>query len=244
MDDIVIVTGSNGDIGRAISEQLMERGCRVVGVDLRNEGCRQWETLIFDLEELSQKDAEAKLGNLIQNQIKGGQIIGLVNNAALQIVKPWIELESDDVIRSLIVNSVAPFVLSKFACRHMPDKRGVIVNIGSIHSRLTKPGFVAYATSKAALEGLTRSMAVELGSRIRVGAIFPAAIETQMLKAGLAHEPESYAKLSSYHPTGKIGNVDEVACLVSALIRNSIPFASGALWNLDGGIGCRLHDPS
>jgi NAD(P)-dependent dehydrogenase (short-subunit alcohol dehydrogenase family) len=118
------------------------------------------------------------------------------------------------------------------------------VNISSIHARLTKPDFVAYATSKAALSGLTRAMAVDLGDRIRVNAIEPAAISTPMLKAGFESHPEQYAALARCHPQGRMGTPTEVAALALSLVSGELRFMHGACVGLDGGISARLHDPS
>ena len=86
---------------------------------------------------------------------------------------------------TLDVNLMAPVAISRALLPQLKRQRGSIVHIGSIHSQLTKPGFTAYATSKAALAGLTRAMAVELGGSVRVNAIEPAAIATPMLEAEL-----------------------------------------------------------
>src|SRR3546814_5507046 len=104
----------------------------------------------------------------------------------------------------------------------------MVLNIRSIHARLTKPGFAAYATSKAALSGLTRAMAVELGSRVRVNAIEPAAIATPMLRAGFADNENGYRQLNDLHPSGNIGSPDELAQLARLLIASDNNFLNGA----------------
>jgi NAD(P)-dependent dehydrogenase (short-subunit alcohol dehydrogenase family) len=108
---------------------------------------------------------------------------------------------------------------------------------------LTKKNFVAYATSKAALSGMTKAMAVDLGGRVRVNAIEPAAIETDMLKAGFEGKSELYRQLEAYHPLGRIGRPEEVARLALAMIEGGIDFLDGACVGLDGGISGCLIDP-
>jgi NAD(P)-dependent dehydrogenase (short-subunit alcohol dehydrogenase family) len=117
------------------------------------------------------------------------------------------------------------------------------VHIGSIHSQLTKPGFTAYATSKAALAGLTRAMAVELGGTVRVNAIQPAAIATPMLEAGFADAPHLKSQLDAFHPTGAIGSPADVARAVLFLLDPVNSFLNGCVLPLGGGIHSRLHDP-
>jgi NAD(P)-dependent dehydrogenase (short-subunit alcohol dehydrogenase family) len=122
--------------------------------------------------------------------------------------------------------------------------KGCVINISSIHARLTKPNFVAYATSKAALSGMTRAMAVDLGGRVRVNAIEPAAISTDMLKAGFKDHPEQYAALEQCHPLGRIGTPEEVAALALSIVDGELRFLHGACVGMDGGISARLHDPA
>ena len=96
------------------------------------------------------------------------------------------QLSASDWHETMAVNLLAPVAISRALLPELKRQHGSIVHIGSIHSQLTKPGFTAYATSKAALAGLTRAMAVELGGSVRVNAIEPAAIATPMLAAGFA----------------------------------------------------------
>lgn len=126
----------------------------------------------------------------------------------------------------------------------LEQARGSVINISSIHARLTKAHFVAYATSKAALSGMTRAMAVDLGGRVRVNAIEPAAIATDMLKAGFAGQPEQFALLEACHPQGRIGTPAEVAALALAIADGELRFLHGACVAMDGGISGRLHDPA
>jgi NAD(P)-dependent dehydrogenase (short-subunit alcohol dehydrogenase family) len=91
---------------------------------------------------------------------------------------------------------------------------------------------------------MTRAMAVDLGPRIRVNAIEPSAIETEMLKSGFSENYELYTELMGYHPRMRIGDPAEVAALAIALSGDGMNFLSGCSIGLDGGIASRLHDPS
>jgi NAD(P)-dependent dehydrogenase (short-subunit alcohol dehydrogenase family) len=86
----------------------------------------------------------------------------LVNNAAEQIIKPLSEISWNDWEMSLAVNTVAPFFFAQSFREHLSVSHGHVINITSIHAKLTKPNFTCYATSKAALEAVTRSLALEL----------------------------------------------------------------------------------
>jgi NAD(P)-dependent dehydrogenase (short-subunit alcohol dehydrogenase family) len=153
-------------------------------------------------------------------------------------------LTREDWQRTLNVNLLAPFFLTQALVRVLAEAGGSVVNISSIHARLTKPQFVAYATSKAALSAMTRSMCLELGQRLRVNAIEPAAIETEMLKQGLVDTEGAYEILKDYHPVGRIGSPNEVARAAVWLCSNESSFTNGACVLVDGGISNALHDPT
>ena len=179
----------------------------------------------------------------IRENVGAGGLHALVNNAAAQVLGGIDDLTRDDWVHTLDVNLLAPFVWTQSLLPSLEAAGGCVVNISSIHARLTKRGFVAYATSKAALSGMTRALAVDVGDRIRVNAIEPAAIETPMLAAGFKSRPEQLERLNAAHPSGRIGQPEEVAALALALCDRRIAFANGACLGLDGGIGGRLHDP-
>jgi NAD(P)-dependent dehydrogenase (short-subunit alcohol dehydrogenase family) len=120
---------------------------------------------------------------------------------------------------------------------------GVIVNVGSVHAHATKPGFAAYATSKAALHGLTRALALDLAPAIRVVTIAPAAIDTDMLRAGFESLPESFAALQGVHPLERIGSPKEIGEAIVWLASSEAAFMTGSTLWMDGGVLSRLHDP-
>lgn len=179
----------------------------------------------------------------IRTELGANGLHVLVNNAATQVLGGVETLSRVDWRTTLDTNLLAPFFWTQALLPFLERARGSVVNVSSIHARLTKAGFVAYATSKAALSGLTRAMAVDLGARVRVNAIEPAAISTEMLKAGFADQPELYARLEDCHPQGRIGSPDEVAALALSLAQGELRFLHGACIGIDGGIGNRLHDP-
>ncbi len=153
-------------------------------------------------------------------------------------------LTRDDWQRTLNVNLLAPFFLTQALVGVLAEAGGSVVNISSIHASLTKRQFVAYATSKAALSAMTRSMCLELGQRFRVNAIEPAAIETEMLKKGLVPIEGAYETLKDYHPAGRIGCPNEVARATVWLCSDESDFINGACVQIDGGISNILHDPT
>lgn len=243
----VLITGAAGGIGRALVARFAAAGHDVIATD-RGERpadlpCRHY--LVIDLARTVEDEAyAAEQFAAIVACLDGKGLRALINNAAIQILGGVDSLTRSDWRQTLDVNLLAPFLWTQALLGQLEGVGGCVVNISSIHARLTKQNFVAYATSKAALSGMTRAMAVDLRGRVRVNAIEPAAIETPMLKAGFSGRPELYARLEACHPSGRIGSSDEVAALVLALVDGGFGFVHGACVGLDGGISGVLHDPA
>jgi NAD(P)-dependent dehydrogenase (short-subunit alcohol dehydrogenase family) len=241
-----VITGAAGGIGRALVAGFSDAGYRVLATDHQPRPadlvCAHYLQADLAATVTDEAYAQAVFGQLL-SMLGGPDLQVLVNNAAVQILGATSALSRADWRTTLNVNLVAPFLWTQALLPALEAGRGCVVNIGSIHARLTKPGFVAYATSKAALGGMTRAMAVDLGARIRINAIEPAAIETGMLKAGFAGRPDLYQQLEAAHPQGRIGQAEEVAALAVALAGDTMRFLHGACIGLDGGIGARLVDP-
>lgn len=242
-----LVTGAAGGIGQALVQVFSDNGYEVMALDQlpQPEGWVAGHYLQADLDRLVTDEVyAAEILARIHNWLAGRGLQVLVNNAAVQVLGSVQTLSVPDWQRTLNINLLAPFVLTQGLLGQLQAVQGSVINISSIHARLTKAGFVAYATSKAALSGMTRAMAVDLGGRLRVNAIEPAAIATDMLKAGFEGQPEAYAQLERCHPQGRIGTPDEVAALALSIAQGDLRFLHGACVGLDGGIGGRLHDPA
>lgn len=235
----IILTGNTNGIGKAIDEHLTALGYLVIGIDKNGDNKN---TINYDLANLSEDSSCKELNHLINSKLNNTKCVALINNAAVQILGNILELSIKDFEQTLKTNLIAPLSLSKMMFKTLEANNGNIINIGSIHSKLTKPEFISYATSKAGLAGLTKSMAVDFGNKVRINMISPAAVETNMLLSGFKNKKD-LLKLKGTHPTQSIGTPSEVAQLVSFLIENNINFLNGANIELDGGISSRLHDP-
>jgi NAD(P)-dependent dehydrogenase (short-subunit alcohol dehydrogenase family) len=243
----VLITGANGGIGRALCATFRKAGWNVIATDIQPSPQGASEQYVpADLSRFS-ADSSYRHGCLsqIRASLSPPSALGaLINNAALQVVAPVERLSAEDWLNTCSVNVIAPFLLVQGLLADLEAGSGSIVNIGSIHAQQTKADFSAYATSKAALVGLTRSLAVELGGRVRVNAVCPAAVETPMLVAGFAGDPDGLARLMDYHPSRCIGTPDDVAAAVLMLASSPSKYLTGSIVNLDGGISSRLFDPS
>ena len=245
--DYVIITGAGGGIGQALTTTFSEAGYVVIATDIAPQPatlhCAHY--LQIDLARTVQEEGYAAAQFAQMHDIIGAnRLHALINNAAVQILGGVDSLSRADWQKTLDINLLAPFVWTQALLPQLEAAQGSVVNISSIHAKLTKKNFVAYATSKAALSGMTRAMAVDLGPRVRVNAIEPAAIETEMLKAGFAGKPEMYTQLENCHPQQRIGKPAEVARLALAIAEGGMGFLHGACIGLDGGISERLFDPT
>lgn len=251
MIQTVLVTGAAGGIGAGLVELLSAAGWSVLASDksvskLSDQAVhRSHDWISADMATFA-NDANAleEFRSSVLSATDGEGPAAIVHNAALQRLGSFSDLSATDWHETLAVNLIAPVLISRALMPYLVRQRGSIVHIGSIHSQLTKPGFTAYATSKAALAGLTKAMAVELGGAVRVNAIEPAAIATPMLEAGFANQPDLKAKLAAFHPTGSIGNPADVARAVLFLLDPANTFINGCVLPLGGGIHSRLHDPA
>ena len=242
----MLITGAAGGIGRALVRRFASAGHAVIATDVVDppSGLPFDRFLACDLRRMVEDEAyAADVLDEFRRLLGGRPLAALVNNAALQVIGPMPALDRQAWRATLDVNLLAPFLWAQALLPELEAAGGTVLNISSIHARLTKPGFVAYATSKAALSGMTRAMAVELGPRVRVNAIEPAAVATGMLLAGFEGRPDLYRQLEDCHPQGRIGEPDEVASLALAMVDGGMSFLHGACVGIDGGIGARLFDP-
>lgn len=239
----VVITGSAGGIGRAMVDHMKGRGLFTIGIDRVAEEYSD-AFLHVDLFRLvNAAEERAAFRESIDRLLEGRSLAALINNAAFQCLGPTESLALDDFRRSMDINVAAPFFLTQCLFERLSAAVGVVLNVSSVHADLTKPGFVAYATSKGALSALTRALAVDCGDRVKVVGISPAAIATPMLEASFEGAPDRLAELKDCHPTRSIGRAADVAALAGYLILESPRFINGAIVDLDGGIGGRLYDP-
>lgn len=242
MAKTVFITGVLGGIGSAMARTFRKEGYYVYGVDVREDFDGTCDRFIrFDLNEyVNDASYRVRFTQIFDELIPKLDV--LINNAAVQLLGSLDEIKLEDWQETLNVNLTGPMLLSKLFLERLEESNGSIINIGSIHQQLTKPTFVSYATSKSALVGLTKALAVDLEGRVRVNAISPAAIETMMLREGFDHDESALDELRKIHPVKRIGYPDDVAKLALFLASESHGFIHGANFHLDGGISSVLKD--
>ena len=244
MSRTALVTGALGGIGEALCRAFRQAGYRVIGND-RREGRPDVDVFLrFDIRDLAREESQRdRTVRQIREALGGDGLNVLVNNAAVQLLNPTERITAEELHETLDTNLVGPFFLVQVLLTELERARGSVINIGSVHATATKPGFVSYATSKAALVGLTRSLAVDLGARVRVNAINPGATGTPMLLAGFEGKEMQLKQLEGMHPLERIARPEEIAAVAVFLASEQASFITGAALSVDGGIGGRLHDP-
>jgi len=239
-----LITGALGGIGQALCAEFKKAGYFVIATDKRDDVCPCDRFLNIDVRDLyTRPEARKNLVIDVRAILGANGLTVLVNNAATQVLNRTDDIKVEDWDATLETNLIAPFLLLQALLPELEKAKGSVVNIASIHAVATKPGFVCYATSKAALVGMTRALAVDLGPRVRVNAINPAATATPMLLAGFEGRSREFDELAKMHPLERIAQPWEVAKTAIFLASEDAAFISGAVLHIDGGIGGRLHDP-
>jgi NAD(P)-dependent dehydrogenase (short-subunit alcohol dehydrogenase family) len=250
---IAMVTGGARGIGRAIAERIQAAGAQVCIIDCDLEAGEAAARALSErhpdrpvrffranLEELDDIDAVVKLFSSSH-----GQVDVLVNNAGIEIDKPFEEVTVADWERIEAVNLRAPFFLTQRMLPFFPPSGGAIINISSIHSTHAFKNATVYACSKAALVSLTRNLALELAPRhIRVNALCPGYIDTRLWEVYLnsSPDPESLAAwTTALHPLGRRGLPEDIAQAALFLATNASSFITGTQIVVDGGLTIRAH---
>lgn len=190
------------------------------------------ETISFDLTELS------KIPALVQElHKKYGTIDILVNNAGINQKKSALEVSDADFQNILQTNLNSVFALTREVAKGMiASGKGSIVNISSMASQYGIPLVVAYTASKSAIEGITKSLAVEFSPYgVRVNCVAPGFIETEMSAKALNNDPERKHKVLSRTPMARLGQPEDVAKAVYFLAGDEAAFITGSILRVDGG---------
>jgi NAD(P)-dependent dehydrogenase (short-subunit alcohol dehydrogenase family) len=238
---VAIVTGGSRGIGAAIVGALADAGFDIVFSYHANESAARALASRTSAAHVRVDVAdEADILQLFARADARGELMVLVNNAG--IVAPRARVDELDVARierMLAVNTLGPFLCAREAVRRMSTAHGgnggVIVNVGSVASRLGSGGqYVDYAASKAAVDTLTLGLAAETAREgIRVSCIRPGIIDTDIHASG--GEPDRAQQLADSIPMGRPGRPEEVASLVRWLCSEEATYVTGAIFDVSGG---------
>ena len=231
---VALVTGAGKGIGRACAERLAEAGARVIAVARSERDLRDLQNTHpdkFDIwtEDVSTAQFLGRLAELARLDI-------LVNNVGTNKPQPFLEVELDALDLMIDLNIRAAFLTAQAAARIMVQQgTGSIIHMSSQMGHIGAVGRTVYCTTKHAIEGLTKAMAVELAPLgIRVNAVAPTFIETPMTKPMLA-DPAFSEEVLSKIPLNRVGQVDEVADAVLFLASPASSLITGDSLKVDGG---------
>jgi NAD(P)-dependent dehydrogenase (short-subunit alcohol dehydrogenase family) len=246
MSKTALITGAAGGIGKATVEKFVSAGWQVIACD-RNDSEVYPEGASFEHVDVSQpKEIE---GMFVRLASQIGELHGLVNNAAIQITKPMIEMTVDEWDETMATNLRSIFLTARYGHDLLKAGQGAIINISSVHALATSRDIAAYAASKGGISALTRAMAIEFASdNIRVNAVVPGAVETPMLRNGLLRGhvndgtlDEKISELGQRTALGRVGQPEEIAELILFLAdRDRSSFMTGQAITIDGGATARL----
>ncbi len=245
---VALVTGSSKGIGRAIV-LAFAKSHTYTGIVVNARKKDEAERVAKEVQDIGNCDSiaviadvsqEADCIRLIDEIVKHyGRIDVLVNNAGIQQEVSFEDTSIEVWQKIIAVDLTGPFVCSREAVKHMLNqdpKGGCIINISSVHQIIPKPHYLPYATSKAGIEMMTKTMALELAQEnIRVNAVAPGAIETDMNEE-LKEDKAELNKVLRRIPLQRIGTSEEVANMVEFLASDKASYVTGSTFFVDGGM--------
>jgi 2-keto-3-deoxy-L-fuconate dehydrogenase len=243
---VALVTGAGSGIGSAIAHTFAAAGAQVFVGDLNEEGAREVvtgirargghsEVLRLDVRE--EQSCRHAAGAVIG---MAGRLDILVNNAGVGHVGTMLQTEGADLDRLYAVNVRGVFNVTKACLPEMLARRaGVIINLASIGGLVGIRDRIAYCTSKFAVVGLTKSMALDHAlDGLRVNCICPGRVETPFVTARLREYPDperAYREMAASQAIGRMGRPEEIAAAALYLASDEASFITGCALAIDGG---------
>ncbi len=232
------ITGAASGIGAATARVFAAAGAEVLLADLDEQRARQVATALPGASALrcdvtDEESVRCAFAGLEQLHI-------LVNNAGIGLVGTVEETAREDFERLLRVNVEGVYLVTKYALPLLLASRGVIINIGSVAGLVGVKRRFAYCATKGAVVAMTRQLAVDYPTQLRVNCICPGTVDTPFVEAYLEkyhkHEKEKVrAELHQRQPVGRMGRPEEIAYLALYLASPQAEFVTGSIFTIDGG---------
>jgi NAD(P)-dependent dehydrogenase (short-subunit alcohol dehydrogenase family) len=239
---VVFVTGANSGIGEGAAKAFHAAGARVFGLVRRKEALEsarakhpgiQW--ILGDVAD--EKQAAAAVAAAVR---EGGRLDVVVNNAGVGVFTPLEQSTGEAIRQQFEVNVYGPSFVTRAALEALKASRGSVLNVGSAAGHRPMPGGAHYGATKAALESLTRSWALELAPYgVRVNAVAPGPTDTPVF-GKLGAPPEAIPSIKEafvkHVPLGRIATIDEVVHWLVAVADPSVTWMTGQVISIDGGM--------
>src|SRR5258705_2404811 len=237
---IAIVTGGGSGIGLAIAEKFTQAGIETIIVGRDENKLKQAKEKLGELSHAMVCDVSdlSSIPGFICDVIKQfGQIDVLVNNAGINMKKDFTEVTDEDFQKVITTNLTAVFSISREVVKQMlKQQSGSIINISSMAAQYGLPRVIAYSASKTAIDGMTRAMAVELSPKgIRINAIAPGIIITDITDKALNSDPERKSKVFNRTPMGYMGEPSDIGDAALFLASDASKYITGVVLPVDGG---------
>lgn len=244
---IALVTGAGRGIGRAAARKLASEGAFVAIAEIDPKTAQAaadelsaagYRALTIPTDITRESDVEAAVQRTLE--VFGGLDI-LVNNAGKNFYFDATQMTESEWETAMNIDVKGAWLCCKYAIPSIIKRGGgSIVNIASVHARVTTRGYFPYAAAKAALVGMTRSLALDYGSQnIRVNAICPGWVRTDLVQSWFDMQPDpqaAEARVLSVQPLGRIGTPEEIANLVAFIASDEASYITGAELVIDGGL--------
>ncbi len=239
----VLVTGAGSGIGQATCLAFAREGAAVAGADMNLEAAQETAQKVTAMDgkaaalqlDVTQPDFVNAVVERTENELGGIDI--LVNSAGVREIVAFLELDFAEWQRVISTNLNGTFLCSQAAARQMiaQGQGGKIINLASVAGLVGVPNRAAYVSSKHAVVGLTKEMAMELAEHdIQVNAIAPGVVETGMT-AGYFDDPHVVESVRKLHPARRWAQPEEIANLILFLSSAEAHFMTGATYPIDGG---------
>ncbi|MFP4088927.1 MAG: SDR family NAD(P)-dependent oxidoreductase [Cyclobacteriaceae bacterium] len=244
---VVVVTGGASGIGKACSQLFLQGQAKVIILDLESKanvvGEMQDESLFFFPCDLGKPEEIKATFQKISQQFPVLDV--LINNAGIQTYGRLGELSEELWDHTLNINTKAYFLCSKYALPLLSKATApVIIHVASVKTQFCQKDELAYVTSKAAILGLSRSIASDYAPKLRCLTVSPGAVDTPLLKDELAGHPQEEEILEAtknIHLLKRLATAEEVANVIYFLASEKASFVTGHEYRVDGGIGIQIQ---
>jgi NAD(P)-dependent dehydrogenase (short-subunit alcohol dehydrogenase family) len=239
-NELALITGGGSGLGFAMARAMAAAGARVVLTGRREDTLKKAVDEIGPQSHFVAHDVNrlAEAGRLVELATERfGPVTILVNNAGIHLKKPAIDTTEEEFLKVLTTHVLGAHALSRAVAPGMIQRQsGTILFIASMASLFGLPKVVAYSAAKSAYLGMVRALATELSPHgVRVNALAPGFIETEMSRKALDGDPDRKNRILSRTPMGRLGHPDDIGMAAVYLCSPAAKFVTGVVLPVDGG---------